>query len=94
MGHAVIASARGVTEAGHIAIVAPEDQHNGVVADRRNGKIVVNAFVRSQAGAVNVGRAVSYQSTNVFDENHEHAGIWRYHPALDESLALAVVEVG
>lgn len=93
-GQAVIASGQGVDEAGHIVVFAPEDEHNGVVADRRNGKIVENGFVRSQAGAVNVERAVSYTSTNVFDSNHKNAGIWRYDPTLDESLGLTAITVG
>jgi hypothetical protein len=94
LGHAVVASAQGLTEAGHIVNFAPEDPRHGNVAHRRDGKIVENGFVRSQAGAVNVGRAVSYTSTNVFDANHDHAGIWRYDPTLDESLGRSTVEVG
>jgi hypothetical protein len=94
LGHAVIASGKGLTEPGHVVMFAPEDERNGIVAHRKNGKIVANGFVRSQAGAVNVGRAVSYESTNVFDANHAHAGIWRYDPTQDESRGLRVVRVG
>jgi hypothetical protein len=94
LGLAVIASGKGLTEAGHIVMFAPEDEHNRIVAHRVDGKIRENGFVRSQAGAVNVGRAVSYESTNVFDADHANAGIWRYDPTQDESRDLPVVRVG
>lgn len=93
-GLAVIASGKGLTESGHVVMFAPEDERDGIVAHRKSGKIVANGFVRSQAGAVNVGRAVSYTSTNVFDSDHDHAGIWCYDPTQDESRGLMVVRVG